>query len=697
MAGVAERLPAPVDAGMFSALARMQYAALARMRWSMFRNGVRSRKGALELGARVGMMLLYAVMGCGMAFGLGAVAYQITSSGQWKFLPILFWVVCFLWQIVPISLASFQQQFDPGGLLRFPVSFGGYYLLHLIFGLVDASTIIGAFCCTGLLIGVSVVRPDLFGWMALALLVFAAFNVFLVRAIFAWIDRWLAQRRTREIFTAVFFVGLLGMQFLNPALGLVKYQSPNSDAARSVRQHRALTLGPWLNRVIEVQRWLPPGLAAEMLEEAHENKPAQSLESLALLGIFVLGTGGVLAARQVQYLVLVVGIVAILLLVLGDRQFPGKPVALGVVALSIAAATLLGLPALGVPTTGEIPAGLPSLAGPALRLRDVEGIVPLAAGCLLLAYIEGVSAARTFAAKHGYPLDARQELLGIAAANLAAAMGQGFPVAGGLSQSAVNDKAGARTPLALVFASVTLALCLLFLTGLLQNLSKAVLAAVVLTAVYGLLGLSGTAPHVASEPARFPGRDRRAGRRAASWNTSGYPTGRTGLDIVVARAPSRPHVAFLGRVPGTNSYSDFDRHPENEQLPAVIAFRPEASLIYANADAVLETVVNRLREAGPSVRLTVCDLSAAPYLDLAGSRMLHELNAELAGRGIALRIVGAHGSTRDLLRAEGLEEKVGGLDRTATLDSSSLKQAYGTVALRRRPCRNDRSIDLFYG
>lgn len=372
---------------------------------------------------------------------------------------------------------------------------------------------------------------------------------------------------------------------------------------------------------------------------------------------------------QVQYLVLVVGIVAILLLVLGDRQFPGKPVALGVVALSIAAATLLGLPALGVPTTGEIPAGLPSLAGPALRLRDVEGIVPLAAGCLLLAYIEGVSAARTFAAKHGYPLDARQELLGIAAANLAAAMGQGFPVAGGLSQSAVNDKAGARTPLALVFASVTLALCLLFLTGLLQNLPKAVLAAVVLTAVYGLLD--------------FPAllhmwRVSRLDFLAATVALVGVLllgilqgillAALASILLLLARV-SRPHVAFLGRVPGTNSYSDFDRHPENEQLPAVIAFRPEASLIYANADAVLETVVNRLREAGPSVRLTVCDLSAAPYLDLAGSRMLHELNAELAGRGIALRIVGAHGSTRDLLRAEGLEEKVGGLDRTATLDS----------------------------
>ena len=107
------------------------------------------------------------------------------------------------------------------------------------------------------------------------------------------------------------------------------------------------------------------------------------------------------------------------------------------------AATVLGLAALGVPVTGQIPAGLPTLAGPALRLRDVEGIVPLAVGCLLLAYIEGVSAARAFAAKHGYELDPRQEFLGLGAANLVAALGQGYPVAGGLSQSAVNDKAGA--------------------------------------------------------------------------------------------------------------------------------------------------------------------------------------------------------------------------------------------------------------
>jgi hypothetical protein len=104
---------------------------------------------------------------------------------------------------------------------------------------------------------------------------------------------------------------------------------------------------------------------------------------------------------------------------------------LAVVALSIVAASVLGLPALGVATTGEIPAGLPTLEGPELRLHDIEGIVPLAAGCLLLAYIESVSAGRTFAAKHGYGLDPRQELLGIGAANFAAALGHGYPVAGG--------------------------------------------------------------------------------------------------------------------------------------------------------------------------------------------------------------------------------------------------------------------------
>jgi sulfate permease, SulP family len=373
---------------------------------------------------------------------------------------------------------------------------------------------------------------------------------------------------------------------------------------------------------------------------------------------------------QTNYLVFALGVIAIMLLVLGERLLPGRPVALGVVALSIVAASALGLPALGVATTGEIPAGLPTLEGPALRLHDIEGIVPLAAGCLLLAYIESVSAGRTFAAKHGYGLDPRQEFLGIGAANLAAALGHGYPVAGGLSQSAVNDKAGARTPLALVFASITLALCLLFLTGLLEDLPKAVLAAVVLTAVFGLLDFPALLRMWRVSRLDFYAAAIALVGVLLLGILQGILLAALASVVLLLGSVSRPHVAFLGRIPGTDRYSDLARHPENETLPGVIAFRPEASLLYVNAAAVMQTVLSRLRSAVPSdIRLVVCDLSASPYVDLAGSRMLHELHGELATKGIALRIVGAHGRLRDLLRADGLGEKVGRFDRVVTLDS----------------------------
>src|SRR5215472_10686089 len=326
---------------------------------------------------------------------------------------------------------------------------------------------------------------------------------------------------------------------------------------------------------------------------------------------------------QINYLVFALGVVAILLLVLGERAFPARPVGLAVVALSIVAASAFALPDLGVPATGEVPAGLPSLELPGLRLRDVEGIVPLAAGCLLLAYIEGVSAARTFAAKHDYSLDPRQEFLGIGAANLAAALGHGYPVAGGLSQSAVNDKAGARTPLALCFASITLALCLLFFTDLLENLPKAVLAAVVLTAVYGLFDFPALLRMWRVSRLDFYTATIALGGVLLLGILQGILLAALASILLLLARVSRPHVAFLGRIPGTNSYSDLARHPENEPLHGVIAFRPEASLTYINADAVLESVLRRLR-AAPSgaIHLVVCDLSASPYVDLAGARML---------------------------------------------------------------------------
>jgi sulfate permease, SulP family len=372
---------------------------------------------------------------------------------------------------------------------------------------------------------------------------------------------------------------------------------------------------------------------------------------------------------QISFLVLGIAVAATLALLLGERFFPGRPFALGIVALGIIAASVFGLPALGVPTTGLVPAGLPHLAGPALRLRDIDGIFPLAAGCLLLAYIEGVSAARTFADKHGYELDPGQEFLGLGAANLAAALGHGYPVAGGLSQTAVNDKAGARTPLSLVFASVTLAFCLLFLTGLLANLPKAVLAAVVLTAVLGLIDIRSLRRMWRISKTDFYAATIALGAVLLLGILQGILLAALASVLIMLARASQPHVAFLGRVPGTNSYSDMARHPENEKLSNAIVFRPEASLLYVNAESVLTSVVAQLRESDTStLRMVICDLSASPFIDLAGSRMLRQLHGELTRRGIVLRIVGARGRVRDLLRADGVADLVGGLRRLATVD-----------------------------
>ena len=367
-------------------------------------------------------------------------------------------------------------------------------------------------------------------------------------------------------------------------------------------------------------------------------------------------------------LVLTIGIVAFLLLLLGERFFSGKPVGLGVVALSILVASTFGLPALGVPITGAIPQGLPGFAMPSFGLVEPDELFPIAAGCLLLAYVEGVSAARSFATKHGYSLDVRQEFLGLGAANLAAAFCHGYPVAGGLSQSAVNDAAGARTPLALVICSATLALCLIFFTGLLTNLPKAVLAAIVFAAVYKLVDIGALIRMWRISRIDFYAAVIALGSVLLLGILQGVLLAALASILLLLLRASHPNVAFLGRLPGTGRYSDSSRHPEVEPLTGVIAFRPESSILYINAQTILEKVFVALQKS-PPVKLVVCDLSASPFIDLAGAQMLHDIHDELASRDVMFRIVGAHGQLRDLLRAAGLSEKTDSADWMRTLDS----------------------------
>ncbi|MGY3129747.1 SulP family sulfate permease [Bradyrhizobium sp. USDA 4501] len=367
-------------------------------------------------------------------------------------------------------------------------------------------------------------------------------------------------------------------------------------------------------------------------------------------------------------LVLGIGVAAIVLLLFGEKRLPGKPIGLAVVALSVLAASAFGLAELGLPVTGPIPTGLPTMSFPTFGLLEFDDLFPIAAGCLVLAYVEGVSAARSFAAKHGYPLDVRQEFLGLGAANLAVAFGHGYPVAGGLSQSAVNDAAGARTPLALVFCSATLALCLLFFTGLLTNLPKTVLAAIVFSAVYKLVDIAALARMWRISRIDFYAAIIALVSVLFLGILQGVLLAAVASIFLLLLRASQPNIAFLGRQAGSGRYSDRARHDDVEPLTGIIAFRPETSLLYVNAETIFETVLAALRMS-PDVKLVACDLSASPFIDLAGSRMLHDLHQELASRQITFCIVGAHAQLRDLLRADGLADKTDSGDWMRTLDS----------------------------
>ena len=303
MAGVTRVEVNGAGGGMLSREARTQYAAMARMRWRMFVNGLRSIHGLLDLGATGIAWLLSSIYGLGLGVGLCMAAYSLTSRASWQYLPILFWTISFLWLMFPIVVASFQEQSDLEILLRFPVRFRSYLLLYLISGLMEASTIIGVLCCLGVWLGIVMARPDLYLWATLGLSVFAVFNILLVRAVFAWIDRWLAQRKTREILGVVFMVLVVSVLVINSVWNQKHNEGSRRDKGEAAPLHEALDkYAPLLKASNLAQQWLPPGLSARTLQQVMEQRPAAALASLNMLGLWVVLAGGTLAGRlKAQY------------------------------------------------------------------------------------------------------------------------------------------------------------------------------------------------------------------------------------------------------------------------------------------------------------------------------------------------------------------------------------------------------------
>jgi high affinity sulfate transporter 1 len=371
--------------------------------------------------------------------------------------------------------------------------------------------------------------------------------------------------------------------------------------------------------------------------------------------------------RETNGASLLLGLGALAVLLLGKRFLKNKPVALFVVTAGIVTAASMDLGSLGVKLLGQVPQGLPPFGFPAVHLSDLNDLLPLALGCFLLGMVETAALGRMFAVKHGYRFDANQELLGIAGANLMAGLGHGFPVSGGMSQSLVNESGGARTPLSGFIAALLTLLIVLFVSGALRYLPQPVLAAVVLMAVTGLFKVSALRHLWRADRAEFVVANAALLGVLGSGLLRGVLIGAIISLVQLLRRASRPHVAFLGRIPGARRFSDMARHPDNEPVPGALLFRTEASLLYFNADHVRDTVMKRVAQMGTGLRLAICDLSTSPYVDLAGAEMLAGLYDQLASVDVRLQIVEARSSVRDRLHAEGVEDKVGRIGRFKSL------------------------------
>jgi sulfate permease, SulP family len=361
---------------------------------------------------------------------------------------------------------------------------------------------------------------------------------------------------------------------------------------------------------------------------------------------------------------LAAGGIALAVLVFGKAFLKNKPVALFVVVGGIVASEWLGLKDHGVKLLGTVPQGLPAIGLPtSLSWADWNNLLPLAFACFLLGAVETAAIGRMFMAKHGGRLDANQEFLALAASNLAAGLGRAFPVSGGMSQSLVNEGGGARTPLSSAISAGLILVVVLFFSHLLAALPQPVLAAIVLVAVTGLFQISSLRHLRHTNRTEYIVAVGALVGVLSSGLLRGVMIGAVISLVLLIRRASRPHVAFLGRIAGTRRFSDRERHPDNELIPGVLIFRPEASLLYFNMDHVRDTIAGRVRAEAAPPKLVVLDLSAAAYVDMHAAHMLAELAGELTAARIRVQAVEARSSVRERLRSEGVDEKLGTVNR----------------------------------
>lgn len=374
---------------------------------------------------------------------------------------------------------------------------------------------------------------------------------------------------------------------------------------------------------------------------------------------------------ETEPLTLAVGAGSVITLLALRRLAPRVPAALVVVVAGTLAVWGLGLHEHGVAIVGTVPAGLPSFALPSLDADAMTTLLPTAITIALVAFMESISVSKSIATRQGYEIDANQELRGLGLANLAGSVFGAYPVTGGFSRTAVNASAGARTGMAGMITAMVVGLTLVLLTPAFYFLPKAVLAAIIMVAVFGLIDLREVRHLWQVERSELGVLLLTFAATLALGVKEGIAVG-VGASLAwhVVRT-TRPHTAVLGRLPGTDVFRNVQRYPEATPEPGVLAVRIDAQFFFGNVTFLKETLRTLVDHAGtpvqppvhppvhPPIHTVVIDAASINRLDSSADAALHELHQWLASRGVTLRFAGIKGPVRDMMHRTGLWERVG--------------------------------------
>ena len=269
---------------MTTAIRGGQFTAIADLRLRMFLNGLRSKRGKMELASRLLITLVFVVGGIGGFTVATVLAWYFVSHNNAEYMALLLWPIFFFWQLFPVMSTAFTNNPDSADLLRFPLTYRSYFLIRLAYGFFDPASALGTVALTGILLGTTVARPLLFPWALLVLFTFALFNLVLMQTVFTWLERWLAQRRTREIMAVLFILAMFSFQLIGPLIGRFG-RTPHPQLDRTIQ------VGT------QVQAVLPPGLAANAIAQTSHAQFLLGFTALLFLGALTLGIAALLHLR----------------------------------------------------------------------------------------------------------------------------------------------------------------------------------------------------------------------------------------------------------------------------------------------------------------------------------------------------------------------------------------------------------------